>query len=199
MARHALAYQAGGSNRAAIEPPVARADPLLSVIIPAYNEAAGGPLAGHAYLVDSNIDRGQDLLRLRDWLRSHPEARPLHLAYFNSVAPQLFGIDYRLPPMGPPRGPVSDGSDIHSPHGPQPGYRAISVSFLRRMTHAVRTGGGRFGIPVAPRCVYLLPAIPPDRAPGTRSTSIGSPRPKPTTPGVGWDCRHWGRTQSRTE
>ena len=96
-----------------------------------FNEVAGGPQAGHAYLVDSNIDWGQDLLWLRDWLRSHPEARPFHLAYFNSVDPQLFGIDYRLPPMGPPSGPGPNGSGFDGPQGPVPGYHAISVNFLR--------------------------------------------------------------------
>ena len=111
-----------------------------------FNEAAGGPLAGHAYLVDSNIDWGQDLLRLRDWLRSHPEARPFHLAYFNSVAPELFGIDYRLPPMRPPRGPVSGGSGSDGPQGPLPGYHAISVNFLRGMIHGARNGAGNSGL-----------------------------------------------------
>ena len=33
-----------------------------------FNELAGGPENGHNYLVDSNIDWGQDLLELRDWV-----------------------------------------------------------------------------------------------------------------------------------
>ena len=40
MMSHSLMYQADGSNRTAIEPLMARAEPLLSVIIPVYNEAA---------------------------------------------------------------------------------------------------------------------------------------------------------------
>ncbi|MBF6596556.1 MAG: glycosyltransferase family 39 protein, partial [Thermaceae bacterium] len=46
-----------------------------------FNELAGGPANGHAHLVDSNIDWGQDLLYLKRWLDEHPEARPFGLAY----------------------------------------------------------------------------------------------------------------------
>jgi hypothetical protein len=45
-----------------------------------FNELAGGPLGGHAHLVDANIDWGQELLRLKHWMDKHPEARPMHLA-----------------------------------------------------------------------------------------------------------------------
>jgi hypothetical protein len=106
-----------------------------------FNEVAGGPLCGHAFLVDSNIDWGQDLLRLRDWLRSHPEAQPLHLAYFGSVEPRLFGIDYRLPPPGPMgrkgAGAIEGGPEV----GPVPGYHAVSVNALRGMMFHVPSGG----------------------------------------------------------
>ena len=66
-----------------------------------FNELAGGPENGHNYLVDSNIDWGQDLLDLRDWYRQHPEARPFGLAFYHFVDPRLFGFDYGLPPLGP--------------------------------------------------------------------------------------------------
>lgn len=58
-----------------------------------FNEAAGGPLHGHAHLIDSQLDWGQDLLLLRDWQRSHPEARPLLTACAGRVDPRLAGID----------------------------------------------------------------------------------------------------------
>ncbi|KAJ3059473.1 hypothetical protein HK102_009968, partial [Quaeritorhiza haematococci] len=45
-----------------------------------FNELAGGPEGGHAHLIDSNIDIGQDLQSLRTWLENHSEARPLKLA-----------------------------------------------------------------------------------------------------------------------
>jgi hypothetical protein len=45
-----------------------------------FNELVGGPANGHAHLLDSNIDWGQDLLLLKEWLDAHPEASPLGLA-----------------------------------------------------------------------------------------------------------------------
>ena len=38
--------------------------------------------AGPRHLLDSNIDAGQDLFHLEDWYGSHPEARPIRVAYF---------------------------------------------------------------------------------------------------------------------
>ena len=39
---------------------------------------------------DSNLDWGQGLIGLRKWQEKHPG--PLHLAYFGSMDPQLYGI-----------------------------------------------------------------------------------------------------------
>jgi len=39
-----------------------------------FNELVGGPTRGHAHLLDSNIDWGQDLLYLKRWLDKHAEA-----------------------------------------------------------------------------------------------------------------------------
>jgi 4-amino-4-deoxy-L-arabinose transferase-like glycosyltransferase len=106
-----------------------------------FNEAAGGPANGHAHLLDSNIDWGQDLLSLRSWLRDHPEARPLGLAYFNSVDPGLVGIDYRLPPPG--REALAPGQrPDQGPVGPRPGYFAVSVNFLRGFEFLIADGRG---------------------------------------------------------
>jgi len=59
-----------------------------------FNELAGGPSAGHLHLLDSNLDWGQDLLRLRDWLARHPEAGVVHLAAYHVVDPGTLGIIY---------------------------------------------------------------------------------------------------------
>jgi hypothetical protein len=104
-----------------------------------FNEAAGGPEHGHNHLVDSNIDWGQDLLYLRDWLREHPEVRPLRLAVFHFLDPRLLGIDFELAPPGPP------GWEEEMPPaqlGPQPGYYAVSVNFLRGITFVIPDGMG---------------------------------------------------------
>jgi len=54
-----------------------------------FNELAGGPSRGHHYLADSNIDWGQDLLRLADYARAHPD-EPLKLSYFGSAVPTAY-------------------------------------------------------------------------------------------------------------
>ena len=108
-----------------------------------FNELAGGPENGHNHLVDSNIDWGQDLLELRDWYRRHPEARPFGLAFYHFVDPRLFGIDYQLPPLGP--AVESDPGIVSEPPdqlGPQPGYFALSVNFLRGAQFSAPDGQG---------------------------------------------------------
>jgi hypothetical protein len=57
-----------------------------------FNEVAGGPANGHRVLTDSNLDWGQDLIRLKDWLDQHPTREELHLATFGRVDPAIYGI-----------------------------------------------------------------------------------------------------------
>jgi 4-amino-4-deoxy-L-arabinose transferase-like glycosyltransferase len=68
-----------------------------------FNELAGGPSNGYRYLVDSNLDWGQDLEGLASWLRENPVGR-IKLAYFGSADPRYYGIDCDLLPgyMAPP-------------------------------------------------------------------------------------------------
>ncbi len=54
-----------------------------------FNELVGGPRHGYEYFVDSNIDWGQDLLRLAAYARAHP-AEPIKLAYFGSAPPTKY-------------------------------------------------------------------------------------------------------------
>jgi hypothetical protein len=56
-----------------------------------FNEIAGGPEGGHRYLVDSNLECGQDLIRLKDYLDEHGIAE-VPLAYFGRVDPAIYGI-----------------------------------------------------------------------------------------------------------
>ena len=42
---------------------------------------------------DSNVDWGEGLLALRDYQRQHP-TEELHLSYFGSVDPKIYGIRY---------------------------------------------------------------------------------------------------------
>jgi len=57
-----------------------------------FNEFAGGPLGGPRHLLHSNIDWGQDLYYLRDWMKEHPEAGPMHLAYYGVYNPAIAGL-----------------------------------------------------------------------------------------------------------
>jgi hypothetical protein len=42
-----------------------------------FNELAGGPRRGWWHLEDSNVDWGQDLIFLREWMDANPAARPI--------------------------------------------------------------------------------------------------------------------------
>ena len=109
-----------------------------------FNELVGGPRRGHHHLIDSNIDWGQDLLYLREWLDRHPEARPLSLAYFGLIDPRCAGIEFSLPPSLPLTLPPE--AEIRLEHlGPHPGWHAVSVNLLYGLQWSwVRDGkGGR--------------------------------------------------------
>jgi 4-amino-4-deoxy-L-arabinose transferase-like glycosyltransferase len=94
-----------------------------------FNELAGGPTNGHAHLVDSNIDWGQDLFYLKRWLEEHPEARPIHVACLTSVP--LSFVDPQWQNF--PDEPAALASDRRGAGkaGPQPGWFAVSVTYLR--------------------------------------------------------------------
>jgi hypothetical protein len=97
-----------------------------------FNELAGGPRNGAAHLLDSNIDWGQDLLYLRDWLERHPQARPMHVDYFGMFDPKDIGMSYL-----PVELQDSGQSDQRCWAALQPGWYAISVNSL----HGYGMGG----------------------------------------------------------
>jgi hypothetical protein len=90
-----------------------------------FNELAGGPLGGREHLLDSNLDWGQDLGGLKQYLDQH-HIGEIGLAYFGTVPPSSLGIAYHIPP-----------SRI-----PQPGRFAVSVNFEQGRPHWVRTPRG---------------------------------------------------------
>lgn len=59
-----------------------------------FNIASGGPAQGHKYLLDSNIDWGQDLIALRKYMEKNQIAS-VDLAYFGRVLPEVYGIKYQ--------------------------------------------------------------------------------------------------------
>lgn len=60
--------------------------------LPFFNLAAGGPENGPKYLLDSNLDWGQDLLKLKRWSESRGTAPPQMIAYFGDARPSHFGM-----------------------------------------------------------------------------------------------------------
>ncbi len=59
-----------------------------------FNTVSGGPSRGHEYLLDSNLDWGQDLITLREYM-SREGIGSVDLAYFGTVDPAIYGIRFR--------------------------------------------------------------------------------------------------------
>jgi hypothetical protein len=81
-----------------------------------FNDMSGGPAAGYTKLVDSNLDWGQDLMRLHDSLSSRDTDR-VALAYYGSAPPAAYGIAFE-----PVRSIAAAGS---------PEWLAVSATLLQ--------------------------------------------------------------------
>ncbi|MFO7661956.1 MAG: phospholipid carrier-dependent glycosyltransferase [Chloroflexota bacterium] len=65
-----------------------------------FNRIAGGPANGYRVLIDSNVDWGQDLLRLKSWMETN-EVSEINLGWFGSAEADYYGLAYRpLPGIG---------------------------------------------------------------------------------------------------
>ncbi len=95
-----------------------------------FNLLAGGPANGHQIAVDSNVDWGQDLLRLQEWMQKN-DVEQINLAWFGTADPDYYGLDYQ-PLPGFPRQPFISqwANPPFDTSAPEPGYYAISVSAL---------------------------------------------------------------------
>lgn len=91
-----------------------------------FNEAAGGPENGHRWLVDSNLDWGQDLIRLSEFMKQR-KIETVNLAYFGSVHPVVYGIQFA--PLRP---------------GESAGLSVISASLLMGPSYRIWTAPDRF-------------------------------------------------------
>jgi hypothetical protein len=65
-----------------------------------FNELAGGPRNGYKLLVDSNLDWGQGLKSLRQWLDERGVTEPINLCYFGTADPRYYGIAFVNMPNG---------------------------------------------------------------------------------------------------
>ncbi len=98
-----------------------------------FNEWAGGPKHGHRYLVDANISWGQDAFYLRDWIQSHPEARPLSYAYISFFDLRTLGIEGSHTPSFHPDRQYSQAEALQA--GPRPGWHIVDVNYLHSHRH----------------------------------------------------------------
>ncbi|MFN2374928.1 MAG: glycosyltransferase family 39 protein [Candidatus Binatia bacterium] len=87
-----------------------------------FNELAGGGDRARRLLLDSNLDWGQDLGRLKDYLDARGNPR-IGLGYFGHVDPAVYGIAYDL-----------------APTTPTAGLFAISANFLGGYPYAITYG-----------------------------------------------------------
>jgi hypothetical protein len=100
----------------------------LALVCPHYlaffNQSIGGPREGHEYLLDSNIDWGQDLKGLKQWMDQH-DVHHINLSYFGTADPAYYKIDCTYLYGGP----FYDDNLVANPS--LPGFVAISVNNLR--------------------------------------------------------------------
>jgi len=90
-----------------------------------FNVAAGGRDAGYRLLADSNLDWGQDLPGLAEYLQQHGRSE-VYLSYFGYADPTYYRISAMPLPGWPPPVP----RPTFYPLNPAPGLYAISASNL---------------------------------------------------------------------
>ena len=97
-----------------------------------FNAFAGGPTGGWRYLVDSNLDWGQELWGLDAYLRDKGPER-VHLSWFGCTYPHLYGrdLEYRLWPshFAFPY-PRDAARSSYNPLHPAPGLYVIGATNL---------------------------------------------------------------------
>jgi len=99
-----------------------------------FNELVGGPDQGHHYLVDSNLDWGQDLKGLKKYMREQG-IHHVWLSYFGQAEPDYYGITYDYLPSYHLYTPTNDRPQFWDAERlpPLPGTVAISATLLQGM------------------------------------------------------------------
>ena len=83
-----------------------------------FNEPAGGPSNGHFHLLDGNVEWGQDLFFVHDWLSAHPDLHPVYVALWSWHPKRELGVRF------------NDVPNLEN-HDCPPGHYVISVNYLR--------------------------------------------------------------------
>lgn len=93
-----------------------------------FNEAAGGHLNGYQYVTDSNTDWGQDLKRLRNFVKDNGIDK-IRVDYFGGSSPEYYLREKFIP--------------WHADLAPEPGWYAISATYLQENIHKAKNPGDR--------------------------------------------------------
>jgi hypothetical protein len=88
-----------------------------------FNELAGGPDNGYRWLVDSNLDWGQNLKELKAWLDARGVSQ-VSISQFSPARPEVYGIQATMLPPSPRAAPFA-------PYDPAPGWYAIGATTLQ--------------------------------------------------------------------
>jgi hypothetical protein len=88
-----------------------------------FNALAGGPEGGYRYLVDSNLDWGQNLWDLREWM-DEEGYESVYYAHYSPARPSAYGLDADFLPPDPRAVPFA-------PWDPAPGAYAIGATVLQ--------------------------------------------------------------------
>ena len=89
-----------------------------------FNELAGGPKNGHKVLLDSNLDWGQDLKGLKQWMDGNKVQR-IQMLYFGVGYPKYYGIDDFHSRDNVERRSFPAGQDLELPE-----HLAVSANFF---------------------------------------------------------------------
>lgn len=96
-----------------------------------FNALAGGPENGYRHLVDSNLDWGQNLWQLRDWMTATGAER-VYYAHYSPAQPQTYGITADFLPPDP-------RAVEFTPWRPAPGVYALGATVLQGPYATVNT------------------------------------------------------------
>ena len=88
-----------------------------------FNEIAGGPDGGYNWLVDSNLDWGQNLKELKAWMDARGVSE-VYISQFSPSRPEAYGIQAKMLLPSPRAVPFA-------PFDPAPGWYAIGATTLQ--------------------------------------------------------------------
>jgi hypothetical protein len=136
-----------------------------------FNELAGGPDGGYRWLVDSNLDWGQNLKELKAWLDARG-IQHVYVSQFSPSRPEVYGLQATMLPPSPRAAPFVRLD-------PAPGWYAIgattlqgvytsdvnTLAWFRSHEPAARLGHALFIYEVLPRPSPTWAAVCTDPAP----------------------------------